>query len=781
MNNLPSVTRKVSLWIFLSVFLVSFTGLTLQVTLTRIFSVSLFYHYAFMAISIALFGWGLGGIVLFFLKKKLRSVGSNVALAFILAYSISMPIYILSISQFQFLQDHIVVYYAISFIPFLLAGTSLAFFYSKYSDSANKLYLADLGGASFACLVVEPILVLFGAESTVLLLGVIGSVVSLSLATIGNRRRTIALGLVIFIFTFAFFAVNVQDNRLNVSGAKYKGMSKILKENPELIVSFSKWNSFSRINVVEGFSGAVQAIIYIDAGAATEVLKWDGKFQNIENIKDTAAFLPFYLVESPKTLIIGSGGGKDVLIALAANSSKIIAVELNPIVIEAVQRFREETSDIYNNPRVELYIDDGRSFTRRSEESFDVITLTLVDSYAAISSGGYALVENYLYSKEAFIDYLYHLTDNGLLALVRWSSEVPRLVSTTIEALTTFGVNTQDVGKHIAVVMFESDPSVGCLFVVKKAPFTQVEAEMFLNKTLALGPSYNPFYIPYLKNDTEPYRQLFDGSISFEEYCNEFSYRVDAVTDDSPYFFNFEKTIPDTLGDLTKFGLSLVFLSIVVPWTVRFLASKRKDSNLIVQSNLDNCPLSLFVLYFSALGLGYILIEIAVMQKFILFLGYPTRALTAILFSLLASSGIGSFVSGQLASGCKAVAKCILLACLLIIVISSIYVLALPKMFDSLIPLPSSTRMAITFLLIFPLGFFMGMPFPLGIRELSKSSDESVPWIWGINGAMSVLGSIFAVITSIFLGFSYAIMLGTGAYFIALLCGMIWIKRLKGW
>jgi len=776
MSASDSMASKISLSILLSLFLVSFTGLTLQVTLTRIFSVTLFYHYAFVAVSVALFGWGLGGIALLFFKQRFHIIKMDVALMFLLAYSISMPIYILTISQFQFSQDYINFYYVISVIPFFLAGTTLALFYSKYAGSASKLYLADLAGASSACLVVEPILIFLGAESTILLLGVISSVACVFLVALVNKRKVIALSLIVVTVTFAFFAFNVQSSSFNVSNAPDKAMFKLLQNNPELRVSFTKWNSFSRVDVVEGVGGALQATVYIDAGASTDILKWDGKVESIEYLKDTVAFLPFYLVEKPKTLNIGSGGGRDVLVALMGNSSKITAVEINPIVIEAVKEYRQETSNVYDNPKVELYIDDGRSFIKRSNEKFDVITLTLVDSFAAISSGGYALAENYLYSKEAFIDYIVHLTDNGLLAVVRWNFEVPRLVSTAIEAFTTLGEDVREVGKHVAVVMYEAGGSVGCLFVLKKTPFTQVEAEIFLNQTIALGPSYCPFYIPYVKDDNEPYRKVFDGSISLGEYLDEFSYRVDAVTDDSPYFFNTEKTMPEKLSELTTLGVSLAFLSIMIPWVFRFRANKRKDMRSEVHSNPNRFSLCPFIVFFSALGLGYMLVEVAVIQKFILFLGYPTRALTVILFSLLLSSGIGSFVSGRLVSERKDIAKYILLACLSTILISSIYVFTLPKTFDFLLPLHSTAKIAVTVLLIFPLGFFMGIPFPSGIRILNKSSNESIPWIWGINGSMSVLGSIFATITSISLGFSYAILFGAAAYLTALLCTTIWIK-----
>ena len=777
-NSLPRTT-KISLLILSSVFLVSFTGLMLQVTLTRIFSTAIYYHYAFMAISVALFGWGFGGIGLHFLKQKLHAIKLEAALTILLGYSLSMLIYLLTMMQFQFSQNYINLLYVISLIPFFLAGTFMAFFYSEYAKLASKLYLADLAGASCACLLVEPILVFLGAESTVLFLGVVSSVVCIFLASLVNKRKVIAISIVVLVFTCTFFAFNVRSSFIAISNPD-KVMFKLLRSRPELKVSFTRWNSFSRVDVVEGFDEPLQAIIYIDAGATTDILKWDGKIESIEYLRDSIDFLPYYLVNNPKTLIIGSGGGRDVLVALVGNSSKITAVELNPIVIEAVQRYKEETADVYNNQKTELYVDEGRSFIKRSNEKFDVITLTLVDSWAAISAGGYALAENYLYTKEAFMDYINHLTDNGLLVMIRWAPEVPRLIATVTEAFAMLGEDIHDVGKHVAVVLHDIEPGVvRALFVLKKALFTQAEAETFLNQTQALGASYHAYYIPYKKDDVKPYSDLFNGSISLEQFYNDFPYRVDAVSDDSPYYFNNEKSMPKTLSGLTMLALSLAVLSIMIPWILGSLVKKGKNLKIGIQgsSNAYRFSLALFILYFSALGIGYILIEVAAVQKFILFLGYPTRSLTVILFSLLLSSGIGSFVSGRLASNHKDITKNITLACQFIILMASIYGFTLPKIFEFFLPLHSTLRIAATVMLVFPLGFCMGMPFPSGIRILHDTSKESIPWIWGINGSMSVLGSVFATINGIFLGFSYAFLFGAVTYFIALLCAVFWMKR----
>jgi hypothetical protein len=724
-----------------------------------------------MAISIALCGWGFSGIILHFFKLKFQTTNPSFIVLILLAFSLSMPIYLQTMIQLRFSQNLISLYFVISLIPFFLAGMCIAIFYSEYTERATKLYLADLAGASFACFAIEFILNSLGAESTVLLVGVISAFAAVSLAISTCRRKFVVFSFIILLVIATIFAVNVQYGFINVAYSPIKTMFNLLQQHPELEVGFTKWNSFSRVDVVEGFEGQLQAEIFIDADASTPILKWNGQIEDIENLKDMMDFLPYYLVEEPKTLIIGSGGGRDVLFALLGNSSKIVAVELNPLVIEAVKRYKNVNAYVYDYSNVELYIDEGRSFIRHSDEEFDVITLTLVDSWAAISAGGYALAENYLYTTEAFVDYFDHLTDNGLLIMIRWKNELPRLISTITNAFTLLGEDLMNVGKHVAVILNEDDPArVKVLLIIKKNPFSQTDAEKLLNQTQMLGTPYRAFYVPYVEDDVEPYSRLFNESISLEEFCNEFPYRVDAVNDDSPYYFNFERNVPRTLADLTLLVLLLTMMSILVPWTFNFWREKGKRLKTKNVGDFNWSPLGLLIMYFSALGIGYMAIEIAIIQKFILFLGYPTRALSVTLFSLLLSSGIGSFFSGHLTSKYRNVMKIILLACLSIIILIAVYIFALPMIFKLLLPTSSSIRIVITVLLIFPLGFFMGIPFPSCISILKESASESVPWIWGINGAMSVLGSILATIGGILFGFSLVLLFGIISYFTALVC-----------
>lgn len=764
-----------ALLMFLSVFLTSFLGLVLQIVTTRIFSTTIWYHYAFVVISIALFGLALGGLAIHFLKPRIYGKELTLIAALLVILSISMPVYLYAILWIPAFPSSIVLYYLVSLGPFFLAGTCLALIYSKFTESASKLYFADLAGASLSCLAAEPILSAFGAESAILFLAVVASVSGLLISISSKRRRLIVISLIAIMTLSTMFVGNLQYSFMSISNAPTKLMYQVLNKDNSLKIALTRWNSFSRIDVIEGFQGNVLAVIFIDADASTSVYQWDGTDESLQYLRGSMEILPYNLVRNPRTLVIGPGGGKDILFALCGGSSEVVGVELNPLIVEAVRNYGAKTGNIYFNlSNVNVLVDEGRSFISRSNEKFDVVGLTFVDSWAAISAGGYALAENYLYTKEAFVDYLNHLTDKGLMMMVRYEGEIPRLVSTAIEAFNTIGENITDVGKHIAVVTHELEPGqITALFMLKRSPFSVMEAQNLKTQIEALDSSYTPYYIPFV-NEIEPYRSLFNGSITLDQFYGSYPKRVDAVDDDSPYYFNFEHGVPSMLSSLIIAVSLLSFVLIIVP-----LALDYKKRNRIAESRIVSSDVALlFILFFSSLGIGFMLLETALIQKFILFLGYPTRALSVVLFSLLLSCAVGSFISGHFAHGYEKLIRNILIACPLIIGVAIFYAFSLPVLFSFFLPQSPLVRIMVTVFLVFPLGLFMGIPFPSSLRVLGMKSNQNVSWMWGVNGATSVLGSILATIIGITYGFNLAIALGALAYLISLLCVLGWKRRI---
>ena len=500
-----------------------------------------------------------------------------------LMFSLSIPLYILAISQFPISSSYINFYYMVSAVPFLLGGICMAFLFDTFTHLANRIYFADLAGASLACLCIEPILSSFGAISTILMLGVTTSVGSVLFSIMSRKRKLVAISIIGLTLSSSLFLNNVQHSSISISNAQSKYLFKFLEENPQLPV-LTRWNSFSRIDVVEGPWGHVQALIFIDADATTEVLKWDGNLESAQYLRQTIDFLPYCLQKEPRTLIIGSGGGRDVLVALVGGSSKIVAVELNSIIVQVTKDYGEKAGNIYDQDKVEVVIDEGRSFISRSNKKYDVIVLTLVDSWAAMAAGGYALAENYLYTVEAFQQYFDHLTDDGVLIMIRWYLEIPKLVSTSVAALQEKGKSITKTGKHISIILEECESAPGgfrALFMLKKTPFNEEQAKKIRAYTLALSSNHQNYYIPYFHNTTEPYCSLFNGEISLAQFYESFSYKVEPATDDNPYYFCMERPIPETLSNLVNLTSLLAIAVVIIPWVARAFSGNRDEADLL--------------------------------------------------------------------------------------------------------------------------------------------------------------------------------------------------------
>ncbi len=737
--------------------LISFSSLMLEILITRIFSTVIWYHYAFIAISVAMLGLGFGGILAHFLGKR-RSLLSISTIA-TLVFSISIPIVLYIVLWFPISMYALYVFYSISVIPFFFCGVCISSVFQSQGRTAYALYFADMFGASIGCFMVEPVLGLVSAETAVLTTAVFVAGGGILFAFASRKRKLLAASLVVLTLSSFMLVAGYQNawvrSEPNLSKSLYREL-----QNPSLRDVYTNWNSFSRVDVVQGYpsTSPVAASIFIDVDAGTAIYRFNGTLNNATFLKDTIYYTPYNILGKPsKALVIGSGGGGDVLTALEGGAQHVTAVEINPIVVKVVRDLGDLDGNIYDRNDVDVVIGDGRNFVSRTNEKFDSIVLTMVDSWAALASGGYTLAENYLYTKEAFQEYYDHLTNEGVLSITRFTKEVPKLVATGVDLLESNGVPPQDVGKYIAVTSWEYEPGrTVALFMLKKTPFSQPQAETINNATLTMGQNHGVIHIPYV-NTEEYYARLLTGTETLEEYCNNSTWLIRPATDDNPFFFDAEKGIPSSLSPLLLFSLSAATAVSVIPLMKSTKGEKTKPSNT-----------RKFVLYFAALGIGYMLVEVTLVQKFVLFLGFPTRALDVILFTLLLSTGIGSLASKFLNTGNRP--KSVILACLSIVSISIVYYFALNTLLAYLLPLDGTVRSVVAAVLIFPLGFFMGIPFPTAISLLaSDESHVSIPSMWAVNGAMSVLGSVMATAVGITVGLSSALLAALLCYFIALL------------
>jgi hypothetical protein len=619
---------------------------------------------------------------------------------------------------------------------------------------------------------------LLGGPNTVIaaaLLYVASGVVWYGLA--GARKwRNAALAVAVALL--ALMAFNGWRPVIDVKYAK----GKTLKNE-----QFVKWNSFSRVGV-KGDRGS--AMMFIDADASTGIPAFDFSKLSEQDLRDLlyqGPGLPYAFHPGAKTLIIGAGGGWDVARALASGARDVTGVEINPIIATTVMRdrFPHLSRNLYSRPEVRIVVEDGRSFVRRTKEKYQVIQATLVDTWASTAAGAFALSENNLYTTDAFEDYLSHLTDDGVLVFTRWGVEPPReslrLLSLAIDALARLGEH--EAWRHVMAVRAGSDADLahwGALdtVLISRKPLAAADIARF-REVVARG-SFRPLYFPdeRLQN---PFTELLRTSdrAAFER---NYQFDVSSVGDDRPFFFytvqprdirqfllhasrlsadyNINRAVPLLFGLL---AVSALAVGVILALPRLLLGSRLPREAGVLR----------FLWYFIAIGAGYILIQVALVQKFVLFVGHPTYALTVIIFSMLISSGFGSYFSPRLVADSDARLQGALTG---VAALVAILAFTVSPVLAAGVGLPLGVKFAISALLIAPAGFLMGIPFPTGLRRLEGRHKASVRWAWSLNAAASVLGSVGAIVLAIYLGLRLTLLIGGALY----LCALVSLRASRG-
>ena len=765
---------------------VSAALLMTELALTRIFSVTMYYHFAFLAISIALFGLSASGVTVFVMRRRLAVIGTRelltaAALVHGLVTVVALSFLVRIRVGLNYSPENLALMlaiYVLSALPFFTGGAIVSLAFARGSERISVLYAADLLGAAAGCLALIPLLNMLGAPVVVLTAAALSIVAAICFAPPAWRPRVLAAGLVL---------LGVPAGA-QVAGAAPFDVSDTKGHQGDRVL-FSKWNSFSRVAVYDRahgdwslsprFTGSRGESLFmdIDSAASTPILKGTGKLDDAAYLRYELTALAYHLVERPagfEALVIGPGGGRDLLSALVFGANHVDGVEINPIIARDVMLadFREYSGGIYAHPKVSAHIDDGRSFIRRSSTKYDVIQASLVDTWAATAAGAYTLTENSLYTSEAFGEYLDHLSDSGYLTISRWVFDGLRLVSLAQAACEARGL---DAAQHLAVVRLDRVAT----FLLKKTPFTNHDVQRL--QTIARDLGFSILYAPGIEPSPivdEPvemvrsatsaadYRRLILAE-DRERFLETYPLDVSATTDDRPFFFHttrlanqFDVAFGRSMlfGNglsalLTLMGISaaLVLLFIVGP----LLASGERPAP-------GWAP---WLAYFGALGAGFMLLEVALLQRFVLLLGHPVYSLTVTLFSLLLGTGIGSLISRRIQPDrVKAVTGRALVAVLAIAVVSPF---VLPPIIDAAIPWPLSVRIAVAAAILVPLGFLLGMPLPGGMRLLAAGRADLVPWGWGINGAFSVVGATLAVFIAMNWGFSVTLLIGALIYGVA--------------
>jgi hypothetical protein len=749
--------------------------LMVELALTRIFSVTMYYHFAFLAISIALFGLSASGVYIYvartFLNRRSTATLLTVhSLLFAAATVVALAALVRIRVGLNYSHENLVkmiAIYALAALPFFTGGAVISLAITRLRHQVNVVYGADLIGAAIGCLLLLPLLNRFGAPGVVLLAAVLGGVAALLFSPAKAIGRTTFL---------AALAVGIPGSLQFIGSAPFDVTNT--KGHDADTVLFSKWNSFSRVAVYDRahgdwslsstYKGSLPETRFmdIDSAASTPIVRFDGDLTKVEYLKYELTGLAYRLVAKtgrtdPFTaLVIGPGGGRDLLTALVFGASRVDGVEVNPIIANDVMlsRFREFSGSIYQNPKVHVFVDDGRSYIRRSGQRYDVIQASLVDTWAATAAGAYTLTENTLYTQEAFEDYYDHLTDDGMLTITRWVFDGLRLVSLAQAACESRGCSAQD---HIAIVQQDRIAT----FLFKKKPFTRDEVVHLRSTADELG--FTVLYAPGQTEANNDYAKLVLAT-NREAFYASYHHDVSPTTDNRPFFFHttkIEHQFQTAFGRSMLFGNGLSALMTLMAISATFVTLFVVGPLLLSGSELRGTHWPRWLMYFGMLGAGFMLIEVSLLQRFVLLLGHPVYSLTVTLFSVLLGTGIGSLISRRISDA--RLLRSIQFILLGIAGVAILGILALPPIIRASISASHSARIALTVLLITPAGVLMGMPLPGGIRLMTANDSALVPWAWGMNGALSVIGATLAVFIAMNWGFSVTLMTGAAIYLAA--------------
>jgi hypothetical protein len=763
-----------------ALFLVTLATVMFEVLLTRVFSLTMWYHFAFMAISMAMFGMTVGALIVFLhpggrTGDALLPAMGKCALLF----AVSMAAAIFAHISSYLPSPHADAWpmlrtFAIAAVPFVFSGIFVCLALTRFPARIGRLYAVDLAGAATGCLCVIASLHWLDGVGAVLCCAALAALAGVPLLRGAGRRVAVAIAASLA-GAALWSGIELARHDLAAFPIRY------VKWEKQHRIDYERWNSFSRIAVMSPTAADVPAWslssefkgrtdvpyrwLQIDASAGTQIVGFDGDFAGLEFLRWDLVNFAEHLRRDARVCIVGAGGGRDILTAMLFGQKHVTAVEINSNILDVVNgRFGDYSGHLDRDPRVTLVNDEARSWLARGTERFDIVQLTFIDTWAATAAGAYVLTENSLYTVEGWKIFLDRLDDGGLLAVSRGATaELGRLVSLGRAALLADGAAQPE--RHMVLVTnrYARQPQsfgpMGML-LVRKTPFP--DAEIAQIHKLAKRMHFDV--------ELEPGRAqtpLLAGLAAGRGDSPDPDTNYDAPTDDRPFFFNMLRFGPrmfahgsDSLGqqaavvlvELLALVLALTLACIALPLAFAGTRPVRGDAALLT--------------FFAAIGMGFMLIEISMLQRLIVFLGHPIYSLSVILFVLLLAGGIGSRVSARVPDerlggiGIK-----LLEALFAVVAAAGFFTVPLVVGFQAS---GTAVRIAVSGTLLAAIGFVMGMAFPLGMRLAVSGRPQLAPWLWGVNGAASVLASVLAVVIAMAFGISASFWSGVACYLVAL-------------
>jgi len=788
--------------IFLATLLISATALGYEILLMRVLSIVQWHHFAYMIISLALLGYGASGTFIALNKQWLESrfelafavcallFSVTIVACFVLGQSIPFNALEIVWDPWQLLNLSFI--YLTFLVPFFFAACCIGLALTCRKSQISRLYFFDLMGAGLGAMLILAMLFVLSPRHALIALAVVAILASVSVGTRLPTRRALIAMQVLWLGALLF---SIPQDWLALRMSEYKGLSQAMQVVDSRISSVSS-GPLGLLTVVEspqvpfrhapGLSFNARSIppeqlaVFTDGDAMSVITRFDGNLSALGYLGDVTAALPYQLLDQPDVLILGAGAGTDVLLALYNGATRIDAVELNPQMTKLVKTgFADFAGQLYDDSRITVHAKEARGFVARSPEQYDLIHVGLLDSFAAAGSGVQALNENYLYTVEAIQEYLSHTAPGGMLAVTRWLKLPPRdslkLVGTVIEALRKQGV--AHPGRQIALIRSWNTTTL----LVRNGEFSASDIEVI--REFARSRSFDTAFYPSMPAKdanrfnviAEPY--LYDGTLALlgkdaDEFVRRYKFHIEPATDNQPYFFHFLKwsALPEFITLVRRGGAGLIEWGYLILVATLFQAA-------IVGAILILLPLARMKRswprgtgtrmggYFFLLGLAFLFVEMAFIQKFILFLSHPLYSVGVVLSGFLVFAGVGSAYSGKVAHRVEQTGRSpIAIVAAGISVIAILYLVLLPVLFQQLIGLADGIKMVLSVFLIAPLAFSMGMPFPIGLNRVAASAPDFIPWAWGINGFASVLSAALATLLAIEFGFTTVVLLALGLY-----------------
>jgi len=781
-----------------------------EVLLMALFSLIQWHHFAYLVVSIALLGFGASGTLLVFIAKRLSGrfrdfavtqatlFAATAILSFALAQRLSFNPEELVWDPGHWLRLGLVI--LLLSLPFFFAANLIGMALIEFRDRLARIYAADLAGAGAGALAIVGLLFLASLPQALLCISALALVAAMIVwIECGGRALPALTGFAAALALLYLLPGSWVEPQISA----YKELSQTLRV-PGTRVIEQRSSPLGNLSVVESRSVPLrhapglslnattepppQLGLFTDAGGMSAITRYRGNNAELSYLDDLTSALPYHLAHPGRVLILGAGGGADVLQAIYHGAGHIDAVEINPQVIDLVRnRFAEFSGGLYDLARVSVHLAEARGFLQQDSARYDLIQVVMLDSFVGSAGGVHGLNENFLYTVEALQQTLSRLNDKGFVALTRWLRLPPRdslkLFATAIEALERAGVD--NVSQRLILIRGLQTSTL----LIKNGTVSAGDIANLIE--FCRKRSFDLAYYPampqsqanrYNRLETAYFYQATQALLgpSRDRYLRDYKFDLRPASDDRPYFFHFAKwqSFAELLelhhrggsalletGYLTLviallLGLALSLLLILLPL---LFAGRDRVSTAADFGN------GRVLLYFAALGLGFLLIEISFLQKFILLLHHPLYAAAIVLASFLTAAGVGSAFAQRFAGRLNA-RRAAEAAVLTIVLLGSAYLLLLGPLIQSAggWPLPSRVLLAIG--LILPLGFCMGIPFPLGLSAIAIGPPALTPWAWGINGCASVISAILASLLAIHFGFNLVVLAALTCYLVAALC-----------